>query len=161
MLVGSDRFPAIDEAEDLGYEANILERVQKVKSPSKKKFTNGNNGHDQSSESETNARSQLQRWVEQAVDEIVHLKMLESIVDTAQPSTIVLATGDAAEAEYSGGFMKMVKRALGKGWKVELVSFSSTASRAYSRKEFRAKWSSRFVIIRLDDYAEHLLDMHA
>lgn len=162
VLVGSDRFPAIDEAERLGYEANILERVQKVKdTPRKKKFTNGDKSHDQSSGSETNARTQLQRWVEQAVDEIIHLKMLESIVDTAEPSTIVLATGDAAEAEYSGGFMRMVERALEKGWRVELVSFNTTTSRAYSRKDFRAKWSSRFMLIQLDLYAEYLLDMHA
>ncbi|KAL1956181.1 hypothetical protein VTO42DRAFT_7528 [Malbranchea cinnamomea] len=161
VLVGSDRFSAIDEAERLGYETNILERVQKAKeAPRKKKFVNGDKAHDQSSESETNAGPMLQRWVEQAVDEIVHLKMLESIVDTAEPSTIVLATGDAAEAEYSGGFMRMVERALEKGWRVELVSFTSTTSRAYTRKEFRAKWSSRFVIVQLDTYVEYLLDMH-
>jgi hypothetical protein len=159
VLVGSDRFPAIDEAEQLGYETNILERVQKVKdTPRKKKFGNGDGsngaskGQDQSSGSETNGGPQLQRWVEQAVDEILHLKMLESLIDTAEPSTIVLATGDAAEAEYSDGFLRMVERALEKG-------FSCTTSRAYRRKDFRAKWSSRFVMIQLDTYAEHLLAM--
>ena|SRR5436190_6405082 len=44
VLVGSDRFPAIDEARQLGYEINILERVQKSKewTPRKKKFLNAN-----------------------------------------------------------------------------------------------------------------------
>ncbi|EFQ97367.1 hypothetical protein MGYG_00406 [Nannizzia gypsea CBS 118893] len=168
VLVGSDRFPAIDEAETLGYEANILERVHKAKisSPRKTKLSGGGGDraarrslYDQSSSSETNAQASTERWVEQAVDEILHLKMLESIVDTDTPSTIVLATGDAAQAEYSDGFLKMVDRALSKGWYVELVSFSSITSRAYTRKSFRDKWGSRFRIFELDIYAEYLLDL--
>ncbi|PGH00314.1 hypothetical protein AJ79_08245 [Helicocarpus griseus UAMH5409] len=170
VLVGSDRFPAIDAAEEVGYEINILERVQKVKdcTPRKKKFlgSNGNsrcngtgtNAQSQYSGSETNAVSGLERWVEQGVDEILHLKILESLVDTDTPSTIVLATGDAAEAEYSDGFLKMVERALQKGWSVELVSFSTTTSHAYKRKEFRSRWGDQFKVIKLDDYVEHLLD---
>ncbi|OJD24814.1 hypothetical protein ACJ73_03820 [Blastomyces percursus] len=171
VLVGSDRFPAIDEAEEIGYEINILERVQKPKdcTPRKKKFlggngngrcngATGNNGQGQSSGSETNAGPGLERWVEQGVDEILHLKILESLVDSEAPSTIVLATGDAAEAEYSDGFLKMVGRALQKGWAVELVSFSTTTSRAYKRKEFRSQWGSQFRVIKLDEYVEHLLD---
>ncbi|KAL2364539.1 hypothetical protein RJZ56_002492 [Blastomyces dermatitidis] len=171
VLVGSDRFPAIDEAEEIGYEINILERVQKSKdcTPRKKKFlgvngngrcngATGNNAQGQSSGSETNAGPGLERWVEQGVDEILHLKILESLVDSEAPSTIVLATGDAAEAEYSDGFLKMVGRALQKGWAVELVSFSTTTSRAYKRKEFRSQWGSQFRVIKLDEYVEHLLD---
>ncbi|EFE41583.1 conserved hypothetical protein [Trichophyton verrucosum HKI 0517] len=168
VLVGSDRYPAIDEAETLGYEANILERVHKAKpsSPRKTKLSGGGGDkasrralYDQSSSSETNAQASPERWVEQAVDEILHLKILESIVDTDTPSTIILATGDAAQAEYSDGFLKMVDRALSKGWYVELVSFSSITSRAYTRKSFRDKWGSRFRIFELDIYAEYLLDL--
>ncbi|TKA79205.1 hypothetical protein B0A49_03190 [Cryomyces minteri] len=100
-----------------------------------------------------------EKWVEQGVDEILHLKILESIVDTEMPSTVVLATGDAAEAEYSQGFMRMVERALTKGWKVELVSWSKNISGAYKRQDFLRQWGDRFRIIELDDYAEELLDM--
>ncbi|ODH51369.1 hypothetical protein GX48_02425 [Paracoccidioides brasiliensis] len=168
VLVGSDRFAAVDEAEAIGYEINILERVQKAKDFSRKKSSGGNgnarnNGtrsiaQGQSSGSETNAGPRQERWVEQGVDEILHLKILESIVDSEAPSTMVLATGDAAEAEYSDGFLKMVGRALQKGWGVELVSFSTTISRAYKRKEFRSQWGAQFRVIRLDEYVEHLLD---
>ncbi len=70
---------------------------------------------------------------------------------------MVLATGDAAEAEYSQGFLKMVERALEKGWSVELVSFKHNISGMYKRKEFRGKWSQRFKIIELDDFVEELL----
>ncbi|KAE8147528.1 hypothetical protein BDV25DRAFT_160202 [Aspergillus avenaceus] len=160
VLVGSDRFAAINEGEKLGYEANILDRVHKVKNPTRRqlKFRKPRAGtQDGGSGSETNDAPE--RWVEQGVDEILHLKILESLLDTDEPATIVLATGDAAEAEFSGGFMKMVERALRRGWTVELVSFSLVTSYAYRKKEFRAKWGDQFKLIRLDGYIEELLDM--
>jgi hypothetical protein len=157
VLAGSDRFAAINEAEKLGYEVNILSRVHKAKeyTPRQLKFRNAL-GPGGSSEM---GSSPSERWVEQCVDEILHLKMLESLIDTDEPATIVLATGDAAEAEYSGGFLRMVERALQKGWSVEVVSFAMNTSFAYKRKEFRAKWGERFRMINLEDYVEEMLDM--
>lgn len=154
VLVGSDRLPSIDEAEKLGYEANILDRVHKNKhtTPRASKFRKG---PQYTSGPETVGGN---RWVEQGVDEILHLKILESLLDTDKPATIVLATGDAAEAEYSGGFMRMVERALQRGWTVELVSFSQVTSYAYRKKEFREKWGGSFRVIELDDYVEELFD---
>lgn len=151
VLVGSDRFAAIDEGEKLGYEKNILDRVHKAK-----QLTQRQARYQTISSSETNEAA-VERWVEQGVDEILHLKILESLVDTDEPATIVLATGDAAEAEYSGGFMKMVERALQRGWTVELVSFSQVTSQAYQRKKFRAKWGDQFKMIALERYIEELL----
>ncbi|KAE8166137.1 hypothetical protein BDV40DRAFT_30873 [Aspergillus tamarii] len=162
VLVGSDRFAAIDDGEKLGYETNILDRVHKVKQPTRRqlKFRKGPRAgaQDGGSSSETNDAPE-ERWVEQGVDEILHLKILESLLDTDEPATIVLATGDAAEAEFSGGFMKMVERALRRGWTVELVSFSQVTSYAYRKKEFRSKWGNKFKMIALDGYIEELLDM--
>ncbi|KAL8950229.1 MAG: hypothetical protein Q9222_003718, partial [Ikaeria aurantiellina] len=135
VLVGSDNYPAIQEAKLIGYETNILDRVHKAKelTPKQKKYLpnntasgsggGGGNNNGGNSGSETTAAAVMyakEAWVEQAVDEILHLKILESVVDATAPSTIVLATGDAAEAEYSSGFLRMVERALEKGWKVEL-----------------------------------------
>ncbi|KAB8234059.1 NYN domain-containing protein [Aspergillus alliaceus] len=162
VLVGSDRFAAIDEGEKLGYETNILDRVHKVKQPTRRQLKFRKNprtgAQDGGSGSETND-APGERWVEQGVDEILHLKILESLLDTDEPATIVLATGDAAEAEFSGGFMKMVERALRRGWTVELVSFSQVTSFAYRKKEFRSKWGNQFKMIALDGYIEELLDM--
>lgn len=154
VLVGSDRLPSIGEAEKLGYEANILDRVHKNKHTTLRasKFRKG---PQYTSGPETVGGN---RWVEQGVDEILHLKILESLLDTDEPATIVLATGDAAEAEYSGGFMRMVERALQRGWTVELVSFSQVTSYAYRKKEFREKWGDLFRVIELDDYVEELFD---
>ncbi|OQN99727.1 hypothetical protein B0A48_14497 [Cryoendolithus antarcticus] len=99
------------------------------------------------------------KMIEQGVDEILHLKILESIVDTEVPSTMVLATGDAAQAEYSQGFMAMAERALKKGWKVEVVSWSKNVSQMYLRREFRERWGEAFKVVWLDEYAEELLDV--
>ena len=97
---------------------------------------------------------------EQGVDEILHMKMLESLVDTVGPGIIVLASGDAAEAEYSGGFFKNVERALKRGWKVELVSWSAGLSREYQAPAFLKKWHDKFTIIELDDFSEELLALY-
>lgn len=159
VLVGSDKFPIVQQAKEIGYETNILERVHKAKelisSHKKTRMVGGNSGL--SSGSETTTATAPQKWVEQAVDEILHLKILESLVDAEKPSTIVLATGDAAQAEYSAGFMRMVERALEKGWTVELVSFKLNTSNAYKRKEFRSKWGPKFKWIQLDGYVEQLI----
>ncbi len=87
------------------------------------------------------------------------LTILESVVDVETPTTIVLATGDAAQAEYSDGFFVMVERALKKGWRVELVSWSANISNMYKRHAFREKWGDKFRVVLLDDYAEELLEM--
>lgn len=98
------------------------------------------------------------RWHEQGVDEMLHLHMLESIVDYNTPSTMVLGTGDAAIAEFSGGFKEQVERALNRGWKVELVAFNKSIANAYKHSKFVSKWQDQFRIIELDQYAEYLLD---
>ncbi|OCK78471.1 hypothetical protein K432DRAFT_301911 [Lepidopterella palustris CBS 459.81] len=169
VLVGSSPLlPAFEMAKAVGYETNILDKVYKAKElTDRQKFfqqfdknrwqqkRRGRSG----SGGEANGNSIVpEKWVEQGVDEILHLKILESVVDADRPSTIVLATGDAAEAEYSQGFMAMVERALKKGWNVELISWSKNISFAYRKKAFQARWAGRFRIIELDDYAEDLLD---
>ena len=100
------------------------------------------------------------RSLSKALTKYLHMKMLESIVDSKQPSTIVLATGDAAEAEYSGGFLKNVERALSKGWKVELVAWGHSMSYAYRSQHFLEKWKDQFMIIDLDEFSEELLGMY-
>ena len=192
VLVGSTpHLPAFDQAEAVGYECSILEKVYKARElterqiyfrdldrgrlpkatmapPSNQIFTakkhpdpstNGN-GSGSGGSSETNTPQYAPaKMIEQGVDEILHLKILESIVDTDEPSTIVLATGDAAQAEYSQGFMAMTERALKRGWNVELVSWSKNISTMYTKKQWADTWRSQFRIITLDDYAEELLDM--
>lgn len=167
VLAGSaPLLPAFDEAKSIGYETNILDRVYKAKELTERqrrfqaRHRTFHTGGDASSGSETTTAVAYapEKWVEQGVDEILHLKILESVVDVEEPTTIVLGTGDAAEAEYSQGFMRMVERALKKGWKIELVSWSKNISFAYRNAKFQQTWGDKFRIIELDDYAEDLLD---
>ena len=181
-LVGSKpHMAAFDVAQRVGYECNILDKVlkarelterqkyfqerdQKWRSRRNSSYTkNGNStGDSGGSGSETGNTAPVfapEKYIEQGVDEIIHLKMMESLVDTETPSTMVLATGDAAQAEYSEGFLRMAERALKKGWKVELVSWSKNISQAYKKAAWTKKWDGRFRVIELDDYAEELLDM--
>ncbi|KIW89113.1 uncharacterized protein Z519_09965 [Cladophialophora bantiana CBS 173.52] len=162
VLVGSDKYAAIQQAKSIGYETNILERVHKAKelTPRQKKYQSRSGGETSGSETNTGlpSFSGPEKWVEQAVDEILHLKILESLVDAQKPSTIVLATGDAAEAEYSDGFLRMVERALEKGWCVELVSFKLNTSSLYKKKVFRARWGQMFKLVEMDPFVEFLID---
>lgn len=184
VLAGSNPWlAAFDKAKAVGYQCSILEKVYKARELTERQIffreqdqlmgrgrakappansvataNGGSNGN--GSGSETNAPQYARpAMIEQGVDEILHLKILESIVDTEVPATIVLATGDAAQAEYSQGFMAMAERALKKGWTVELVSWSKNISMMYTRKAWRDAWGERFKVIFLDDYAEELLAM--
>ncbi|KAG0266214.1 hypothetical protein DFQ27_009927 [Actinomortierella ambigua] len=68
---------------------------------------------------------------EQCVDELLHLKILETLLD-CEPGVIVLATGDGAPSEYGGGgFYDVVKRALDRGWLVEIFSWEDQLSGCY------------------------------
>ncbi|RDW67966.1 hypothetical protein BP6252_09362 [Coleophoma cylindrospora] len=159
---GLGEYPSyIKEAGNLGYELLMLTRVAKIKGRGARNYDGTGNGYatsGQSSGSETPHRGPV--MTEQGVDEILHLKILESVVDCEEPSVIVLATGDGAEAEFSGGFFRMVERALNKGWKVELVAWRDTLSLLYKKKKFLEKWPGQFMIIKLDDFSEELLKVH-
>lgn len=105
---------------------------------------------------------------EQGVDELLQLHMLQSIVDTPTPlhhqsgqalppGTMVLATGDGAEAEFSDGFFNHVLRALKHGWCVEVVGFRHNMNQVWDEQAIPPVWRSQFRIIFLDDFAEELL----
>lgn len=160
-------------AGDVGYQVDIYEQVYKVREDSKRKefFKKANkygwakamqmrdeNGSDSETSPSPTALPSAPKWVEQGVDESIHLKMCQSIIDAEVPSTIVLATGDGAAAEYSDGFLANVERALKKGWKVELVSWKQALNRGYTNKKFRAKWGDSFRIIELDAYLHSVMD---
>ncbi|KLU92562.1 hypothetical protein MAPG_11507, partial [Magnaporthiopsis poae ATCC 64411] len=153
------------DAEDLGYEMNILSRVAKPQSltPQARRHMRRSNPNSLSStgSSDEDPRAAPPPCIlkngEQGVDEILHLKMCESVLDFER-STIVLATGDAAAAEFSGGFLTMAERALAKGWHVELVTWKSTISSSWQRLGASGKWKEQFRIVPLDSFVEELLD---
>lgn len=158
------------EAEGLGYEMNILQRVRGTKKSVPNLFLDPMTNISSNpyapppylSDSDDYGRSQRAAgWREQAVDEILHLKMMQSLLDTEKPATIVLCTGDAAEAEFSDGFLRNVERALSRGWYVEVVGWRDTMADAWFEKGFRRKHGWRFRTVVLDKLVEELLAVYA
>ncbi|KAF2108694.1 hypothetical protein BDV96DRAFT_504196 [Lophiotrema nucula] len=184
VLAGSSRktspLPFVDafitKAEEVGYENNVYEQVYKEKELTDRqrffrdvdrigyKAAVARRSGGESSDSETGAAAVTpaapspMKWVEQGVDENLHLKMCQSILDADEPATMVLATGDGAAAEYSDGFLAHVERALKRGWTVELVSWKQQINGGYTKKKWQAKWGAKFKVIFLDDFVESLIE---
>jgi|SRR5579859_878 len=152
ILVGSNPLTQpVALAQRLGYEVSILERVI---DQSKRLSTSSAYASDSATRT-----PQREKKKEQAVDEILHLKILECLLDVDKPATIVLATGDAAPAEFSpeGGFFKCIQRALNRGWNVELVCWRKSMSRLWRDKMFRVEWRDTFSVVELDDFVDELV----
>ncbi|ROW07431.1 hypothetical protein VMCG_03731 [Cytospora schulzeri] len=150
------------EAEQCGYEMNILQRVagRKVTAAERARATNLFDAFAEDTDDYGPWCPPL-RHREQGVDEILQMKMLQSIVDAPRPGTMVLATGDAAEAEFSDGFLRNVERALKQGWNVELLGWRNNISSAWRNRAFEDKWETgQFRVIELDGIAEELLGMY-
>lgn len=157
------------EAELCSYDMNILQRVTGPKQPKASPNHNvtpkmpmfASGALDEESDDYGPWCPPIQvamKHREQGVDEILHLKMVQSILDAPRPGTMVLATGDAAEAEFSDGFLSNVERALERGWNVELVGWRRNISGAWRNQAFLARWAvGQFRLIELDDFAEELL----
>ncbi|KAI3319045.1 hypothetical protein HD806DRAFT_301196 [Xylariaceae sp. AK1471] len=157
------------EAQAQGYKMNILNRVQKL-SPVKvgRRYKTSPQGSrvvcaadmptsgDESTEDQARVSYETRNG-EQGVDEILHLNMMDSVVDCiSEPGSMILATGDAAQAEFSDGFLLYATRALEKGWNLELVTWKKTISSAWMNPAFRNQYGQRFRIIYLDDFLDEL-----
>ncbi|KAI1469223.1 uncharacterized protein F4812DRAFT_322956 [Daldinia caldariorum] len=147
------------EAEQLNYKMNVFSRVRKRKiSPNKTKGRGRTPTErpDEIGEISDDFTYEVRNG-EQGVDENLHLNMMDSMWDNmSHPGTMVLATGDAAEAEFSGGFLQYAIRALEKGWKLELVTWKRPLSSAWTDPKFIKKYGNQFSIIFLDDFLEEL-----
>ncbi|KAI0850259.1 hypothetical protein F5Y00DRAFT_35590 [Daldinia vernicosa] len=151
--------PYFLEAEQLNYKMNVFSRVRKRKvSPNKSKGRGRTPTErpDEAGEISEDVTYEVRNG-EQGVDENLHLNMMDSMWDNmSRPGTMVLATGDAAEAEFSGGFLEYAIRALEKGWKLELVTWKRPLSSAWTDPKFLKKYKNQFSIIFLDDFLEEL-----
>ncbi|KAG8980272.1 hypothetical protein FRB90_007697 [Tulasnella sp. 427] len=106
------------------------------------------------------------RFREEAVDELLQLKLLQTLLDTPSPppagSTIVLASGDAAKSQFNPeGFLGCVRKAVERGWNVEVVGWDEGRSRAYGElaNEVNAKGLGGMLsIISLDRWGKDLLE---
>ncbi|KAG8744034.1 hypothetical protein FRC10_010923 [Ceratobasidium sp. 414] len=106
------------------------------------------------------------RYREEAVDELLQLKLLQTILDTP-PASIVLATGDGASSQFNpDGFIGCVKRAVDRGWRVELVAWDEGVNRVWRELEQEVqaqgpagRGRGSFVIIGLEEWVGELIDL--
>ncbi|KAI0423844.1 hypothetical protein F5Y09DRAFT_348349 [Xylaria sp. FL1042] len=169
-VVGRAQWPQhFIDAEQQGYKTSILSRVQKLspikvgrrckassQGPSLAYLASNITSGDESAE-DTSGISYETRNGEQGVDEILHLNMMNSILDDMrEPGSMILATGDAAQAEFSEGFLEYATRALSQGWNLELVTWKRTISSAWIDPTFIKRFEDRFRIVYLDDFLEEL-----
>ncbi len=93
-----------DYAHDGGYDTHLLHKVPK------------DDGH----------------LGEQGVDEMLHLKIANLLLDRQPPQTLVLATGDGRDTPHGNSFTQQVQRALNHGWEVEVWSWQAQLSRRFA-----------------------------
>ncbi|KAI1371890.1 hypothetical protein F4677DRAFT_278816 [Hypoxylon crocopeplum] len=161
--------PYFHAAEQLQYEMNIYSRVKKRKiSPNKPKRRGRTspqervqpNSHEVVGDSAADSSEDgmvVEVNGEQGVDENLHLNMMDVMWENlGNPGTMVLATGDAAEAEFSDGFFRYARRALDAGWKLELIAWKRTTSLAWINLQSSGEFAGMFQIIFLDDFLEEL-----
>jgi hypothetical protein len=143
LVASSPLYQPLEKAVQSGYDVSVLKRV---KSDSNSTQTDLND-----------YQSPFEMEKEQCVDELLHLKILESLLDYRAPATLVLASGDGKDAEYfEGGFHKCVIKALERGWKVEIISWKRQLSQNFLNKKFLSKWEGQYHVVFLDWFAAEL-----
>ncbi|MBM3325753.1 MAG: NYN domain-containing protein [Calditrichaeota bacterium] len=66
------------------------------------------------------------RLREQLVDEILHLRIVNTILDRTESETIILLSGDGRLSPTGMSFPVQLRRALTRGWKVEIYSWEAS-----------------------------------
>lgn len=97
--------PLWQTARDLGYDTDLLRRVKQ------------DDG----------------RLIEQAVDEMLHLKMANAFCDHSPPQTLVIASGDGVISKWETSFPGQAERALKMGWHVEVWSWIEQLTGRYNQ----------------------------
>ena len=70
---------------------------------------------------------------EQGVDELLHLKIANVLLDHEPPQSLILVTGDAKVSDYGTSFLAQAERALRRGWDVHVWSWKKQLSPKFSK----------------------------
>lgn len=90
------------------------------------------------------------RLSEQGVDEAIHLRIGNILLDADEPGMIVVATGDGAQTTQGCSFTDQVIRAAKRGWKVEIWSWRTQLSPRL--RDTRVKYPSLVTVFILDEW---------
>lgn len=91
------------------------------------------------------------RLIEQAVDEVIHLKIANTVLDHDVAQTLVIVTGDGKLSSFDTSFPAQAERALRRGWNVEVWSWKDQLSGAWSHLNLH---KGTLTIRHLDPYYE-------
>ncbi len=96
---------------------------------------------------------------EQGVDEILHLKISNLLLDHDEPQTIAILSGNGATSEFASSFPGQVERALKRGWNVEIYSWEDSMNhRVYD--PILQKHPNLMSYINLDDHYGSITFIH-
>ena len=87
---------------------------------------------------------------EQGVDEILHLKIANALLDHEPPQRLVVCTGDARDSDFGTSFKSQIERALRRGWQVRVWSWRDQLSGRFQSLVERSKGA--MTISFLDPY---------
>jgi hypothetical protein len=90
------------------------------------------------------------RLIEQGVDEILHLKIANAILDYKPPQTLVIVSGDGRVSQCGTSFPAQAERALKWKWDVEVWSWSDGLTKQYNR--LCPLYAGRVTVNTLDPY---------
>lgn len=92
---------------------------------------------------------------EQGVDEVLHMKIANAVLDYSAPQTLVVATGDGKLSDFGTGFPSQIERALRHGWQAKLWSWGMTLNEKRYKK-IEDDSGGKFTIKMLDRYYRSL-----
>lgn len=95
------------------------------------------------------------RLIEQAVDEAIHLRIANILLDTDEPGVLVLATGDGADTPQGSSFTNQVRRAAKRGWEVEVWSWREHLSNRL--RDTRIEFPGLVSVIKLDQWYKSIV----
>ena len=116
-----------DHARDLGFNVDLLKRV----------------------------REDDGRLLEQGVDELIHAKISDSLLDYDPPQTLVLVTGDGSDTPHGTSFVRKVEQAISRSWKVELYSWHEQLSGRFV--ELSSRYEDRVSVFSLDKWYNYIV----
>lgn len=94
---------------------------------------------------------------EKGVDELLHNKIMETLLYSDVPGSIIIATGDGKSSDYTdNSFYNICITALKKGWKVTVISWRYQLNKIYNVLE-KDNINNKFNIIYLEEHIDLLI----
>jgi len=100
---------------------------------------------------QTNLLHRIEKGGEQAVDEVLHLKMANLLLDINPPEILAVLSGNGHTSDYGTSFPEQIKRALQRNWQIEIYSWECSMSHKIYDSILN-QYPTKAKYIKLDDY---------